>query len=59
MLGCERNEQLFADKQHNNAQLTDQRALLAATQHLSQEVAREGDALYRQWRPCIQRRSLS
>ncbi len=41
-----------------DAQLTDPHALLAAMQHLRQEVAREGDALYRQWRPSIQRRAF-
>ncbi len=58
MLDRERSEQLFAESEHGDAELTDLRGLLAAMQHLRQEVAQETDALYRQWRPSIQRRAF-
>ncbi len=58
MLDHERNEQQFAASEHDDAQLTDPHVLLATMQQLRQEVAQEGDELYRQWRPSIQRRSF-
>ncbi len=58
MLDPERSEQPFTANEHGDAQLTDPHVLLAAMQQLRQEVAQAGDALYRQWRPSIQRRSF-
>ena len=58
MLDRERSEQPFADSEYGDAQLTDPRVLLAAMQQLRQEIAQEGDELYKQWRPSIQRRSF-
>jgi pyruvate kinase len=51
----EQSEQPFAESEYDDSQLTDLRVLLAAMQQLRQEVAQEGDALYRQWQPSIQR----
>jgi pyruvate kinase len=58
MLNRERSEQLFAHSEYSDAQLTDPRVLLAAMRQLHQEVTRESEELYRQWRPSIQRRSF-
>lgn len=58
MLDRERSEQPFAANEHGDAQVIDPHVLLAAMQRLRQEVAQEGDELYRQWCPFIQRRSF-
>jgi pyruvate kinase len=58
MLNSEQREKLFAAGEQVDAQLTDPHALLAAMQHLRQEVTQESEELYRQWRPAIQRRSF-
>jgi pyruvate kinase len=54
----EQSEQPVAANEHGDEQLTDPHVLLAAMQQLRQEVAQEGDELYGQWRPSIQRRSF-
>jgi pyruvate kinase len=58
MLDREQSEQLLAANEHDYAQLTDPQVLLATMQQLRREVAQEGDALFKQWRPYIQRRSF-
>src|SRR5215468_8934660 len=58
MLNREKRETGFTSDSEDVAQLTDPHALLAAMQRLRQEVAQEGEELYGQWRPDVQRRSF-
>jgi len=53
VLNNEQKEKPFGAGEQVTAQLTDPHALLAAMQHLRQEVTRESEELYRQWRPHV------
>lgn len=56
MLNPELSE--LAANEYDDTQPTDPHILLATLQQLRQEVEQEGDELYRQWQPTIQRRSF-